>query len=123
MASLKENMGDSAMVPYLGVNLSDLTFTEDGNETYANVDIDPQGNNNSVSVNQGFSQLKTINFTKFKLISQLLSTLSTLQKAPKYTFERKEIVEEWLMNSFVPYEESDLFALSKQCEPRTIVKS
>jgi len=121
------------MVPFLGVNLSDLTFTEDGNDTYVNDYVSPITSSDrqqsksvtyidampqTIDKNVEISPLPLVNFEKFKLISQLLGTLQTLQKAPKYKFARVEGVETWLLNSFVPYEEADLFTLSKQCEPR-----
>lgn len=123
------------MVPFLGVNLSDLTFTEDGNESYvaeieSSLSAQPLGSPRSKSVtsidvmqqtldkNTEIIPLKLVNFEKFKLISQLLNTLQTLQKAPKYSFPKIDRVQDWLLNNFIPYEEADLFTLSKQCEPR-----
>jgi hypothetical protein len=122
------------MVPYLGVNLSDLTFTEDGNDTYT-ADIISTPELKKIHRKSSFTtstevfepplppnfqivQLGMINFTKFKLISQLLTNIQVLQKAPLYQFPKNDAVEDWLLNSFVPLEEGVMYTLSKQCEPR-----
>ncbi|ORY50306.1 ras GEF [Rhizoclosmatium globosum] len=68
------------VLPYLGVNLSDLTFTEDGNPTH---------------VFDEASKEQVINFSKFRMISKLLNGIIKSQTG-QFDFEHDEVANRWI---------------------------
>ena len=98
-------MGDIPILPYIGVNLTDLTFTEDGNPTFIP---------SSTETN------KIVNYAKFHLISQSLSTILLLQKSPKFDtmFKVDERAKDWIENCWPVFSEKNLYEISKMVEPR-----
>lgn len=94
----------SPILPYLGVNLSDLTFAEDGNPTY----LQPTSSTASLPI---------VNFTKFQLISHLVNSATQLQRG-EYTFPIDETVQNFLRNDWLVLDDAELYEASKIVEPR-----
>jgi hypothetical protein len=67
------------VLPYVGVNLTDLTFTEDGNPSFF---VDSNS-----SIENGDPALPLVNFGKMRLISQIISQIKEQQCSPDFTFE------------------------------------
>ncbi|KAI8836341.1 ras guanine nucleotide exchange factor domain-containing protein [Chytridium lagenaria] len=99
---LKDRKPETPMLPYLGVNLKDLTFAEDGNPTYMTSNV--------------------INFTKFRMISRLLESIVASQRGT-YEFKSDERVQGWLKEDWVCLDTNELYELSRQCEPRVPVST
>jgi len=99
--NIKEKAGESPIMPYLGVNLSDLTFTEDGNPTY---------------VPSGIEGVTAINFSKFRLVSKILANILLFQKMP-YDFKIEPKTYAWLRKGIPTCDDNEMYELSKQCEP------
>ncbi|KAJ3225262.1 Ras protein-specific guanine nucleotide-releasing factor [Clydaea vesicula] len=107
LSTLKAASGSAPMLPYIGISLSDLTFTEDGNPTF----VTEGGENNSLSV---------INFSKLRMISQILSTISEQLRSPHYQFTCQSNVQDWLLEEMHIMTESELYTQSKLCEPKGV---
>jgi len=90
-------------IPYIGVVLADLTFIEDGNTA----ETGPNG--------------KLINFYKHRLIYKVISSVLHLQSMP-YSFRRVPEVGK-LFRETEKLNESQLYALSLEREPRNAKKS
>ncbi|KAJ1533721.1 RasGEF [Nowakowskiella sp. JEL0078] len=88
------------ILPYLGVTLKDLTFAEDGNPTI--VQGDPSN---------------SINFLKFRMIADMIESVVRCQK-PSYTFQVDNKISNWLKYDWVVFDDAELYAHSKVCEPR-----
>ncbi|KAJ3103709.1 RasGEF [Phlyctochytrium bullatum] len=112
ITALKDRKPDVPILPYLGVNLKDLTFAEDGNPTY----IAPADVAVALRVPQNAAD-KYINFTKFRLISKLLENIMASQKG-QYDFKADDKVQGFLKDDWVALETADLYEHSRQCEPR-----
>lgn len=135
---LKEKLGDIPILPYIGVNLSDLTFTEDGNATFIQ-----EAPASSSSSNHGEQQTSTlssqippkivglsektirsiprqpiVNFSKLRLVSKLMSDVVLQQRGPRYTFVPENKTLEWIYDGWPLLSENDLYTQSKICEPR-----
>ncbi|KAI8829617.1 ras guanine nucleotide exchange factor domain-containing protein [Chytriomyces cf. hyalinus JEL632] len=108
IAQIKEQGASIPVLPYLGVNLSDLTFTEDGNPTYVTNDECSPG-----------ELIKIINFSKFKMISKLLSGILKFQSG-QYDFEYDEHVQRWLRTEWEAASSKELYEMSLLCEPRIV---
>ncbi|KAI9328809.1 ras guanine nucleotide exchange factor domain-containing protein [Obelidium mucronatum] len=93
----------AAVLPYLGVNLSDLTFTEDGNPSY-NSDDPATGE-------------RIINFSKFRMISKILGGILKSQVG-QYDFVFDDDVQRWLKNEWEAASSKELYDMSLLCEPR-----
>lgn len=100
-------MGDVPILPYVGVNLSDLTFTEDGNPTFYR---DP-------SSSMPFS-LPLVNFGKMRLISQIFTTIQEQQRCPNFSFPVNSKIQFWILDIWPLMSEADLYNASLICEPR-----
>ena len=79
MKGVRDRFGEIPVLPYVGVNLSDLTFSEDGNSTFFK---DPDS-----SVDMGDPPLPLVNFGKMRLISQVFSQIKEQQQSPDFKFE------------------------------------
>ena len=79
MKDVKERLGVVPVLPYVGVNLSDLTFSEDGNPSFF---VDPIS-----STDMGDPALPLVNFGKMRLISQVFSQIKDQQQSPDFVFE------------------------------------
>ncbi|TPX59857.1 hypothetical protein SpCBS45565_g07656 [Spizellomyces sp. 'palustris'] len=90
------------ILPYLGVNLSDLTFAEDGNPTL---------------IQSANPQPPVINFTKFRLVSSLVQSVSQLQRG-EYTFPVDENAQAFLRNEWIVLDDAELYEASRTAEPR-----
>ncbi|KAJ3035078.1 hypothetical protein HDV00_004342 [Rhizophlyctis rosea] len=163
LKTYRANNPKSPVMPYLGVTLSDLTFTEDGNPTYiepatlqnhpppkSSTDLtsttptsttpqpsrpaspSPQRTLQSQQPSQP-SPLPIINFTKFRLVSALISSLSDAQSLGSHSstgplsphsgpggwnFTPDERVQEWLRKEWVAYEDAELYDVSRMMEPK-----
>ncbi|KAJ3060861.1 hypothetical protein HDU98_003173 [Podochytrium sp. JEL0797] len=105
ISQLKQSSSSGTPVlPYLGVNLSDLTFTEDGN---------------SSSTTDDTSGEKLVNFSKFRMIAKLLTGVLGCQ-AGKYEFEYDDTVQRWLRSEWEAVSSKQLYELSLVCEPRAV---
>ncbi|KAJ3238683.1 hypothetical protein HDU78_003363 [Chytriomyces hyalinus] len=109
IAQIKEQGASIPVLPYLGVNLSDLTFTEDGNPTYVTND----------ECSSPGELIKIINFSKFKMISKLLSAILKFQSG-QYDFEYDEHVQRWLRTEWEAASSKELYEMSLLCEPRIV---
>lgn len=87
-------------IPYIGVCLADLTFIEDGNPDDIN----------------GLT-----NFYKRRLVYRVLSSIREMQATP-YTFSRVPEITN-LFRALSIHDDSRLYALSLECEPRNAKKS
>eukprot|EP01133_Synstelium_polycarpum_P017183 gene17183-20472_t len=94
-------------IPYLGINLTDLTFIEDGNPDY----LESTG---SATNNPTGSPL--INFKKRELFYTAWSDIARFQESP-YQFAQEEPLNTFLLH-FPQLEEKDLYELSIALEPR-----
>ncbi|KAJ3048112.1 RasGEF [Rhizophlyctis rosea] len=138
----------SPIMPYLGVTLSDLTFTEDGNPTYLETPAHPSptltASTNALNTSTKPAPSKTehlphINFTKFRLVAALISSLKELQgcgvvetatspgaTAPaggavvqaNWGFVPDERVQTWLRKEWIAFEDAELYDVSRMMEPR-----
>jgi len=82
-------------IPYIGVCLTDLTFSEDGNP-------DKLGN--------------LINFSKFSLINRVISSITQYQ-APQYSYPVNTEVQSFIQR-LPRLSDDELYKLSLQIEPR-----
>jgi hypothetical protein len=78
MKAKKERYGEVPVLPYVGVNLSDLTFSEDGNTSFY---IDPNAHKS-----MGDPALPLVNFGKMRLISGVFSLIKEQQRSPNFEF-------------------------------------
>jgi hypothetical protein len=69
-----------AVLPYIGISLTDLIFTEDGNPSFF---VD------SKSSEKGDPALPLVNFGKMRLISEIISQIKVQQRSPFRIFNRK----------------------------------
>jgi hypothetical protein len=76
MKETKERFGEVLILPYVGVNLSDLTLSEDGNPSFF---IDPKAHKSL-----GDPPLPLVNFGKMRLISQVFSLIKEQQRSPNF---------------------------------------
>jgi hypothetical protein len=78
MKATKDKFGEVPVLPYVGVNLSDLTFSEDGNPSFF---VDP-----NFHKSMGDPALPLVNFGKMRMISQVFSQIKEQQRAPTFEF-------------------------------------
>ncbi|KAJ3305382.1 RasGEF [Blyttiomyces sp. JEL0837] len=109
ISTIREKSPDTPILPYLGVNLKDLTFTEDGNPTF----LEPPG---TQPQSTNYSD-KVINFTKFRLISKLFDSIIESQRG-KYNFQTDDAIQRWLKTQWVSLDSAELYEQSKICEPK-----
>ncbi|KAJ3289543.1 hypothetical protein HDU79_003983 [Rhizoclosmatium sp. JEL0117] len=95
------------VLPYLGVNLSDLTFTEDGNPTH---------------VFDEASKEQVINFSKFRMISKLLNGIIKSQVG-QFDFEHDEVANRWIRQEWEALSSKELYEMSLVCEPRVVAST
>jgi len=88
-------------LPYLGRELADLTFISDGNRTF----IDNK-----------------VNVAKLTMMSRVLSGYLR-NHSDEYSLKVDPTCEAWLLRSYVPWSEKELFILSRVRERRKPVKS
>ncbi|KAJ3215349.1 RasGEF [Dinochytrium kinnereticum] len=119
ISALKDRKPESPLLPYLGVNLKDLTFAEDGNPTHLSL---AEVATTLRMPQQSVSDEKVINFTKFRMISKLLDSIVATQKG-LYDFKADEKVQMWLKEDWVCLETAELYEQSKICEPRVPVST
>ncbi|KAL3895970.1 MAG: hypothetical protein SGCHY_004373 [Lobulomycetales sp.] len=110
MRDVKEKFGEIPVLPYVGVNLSDLTFTEDGNPSFYE--------NPNATKELGDPPLPLVNFGKMRLISQVFSMIKEQQRSPNFEFEVNHKVQFWVLDIWPLMSETDLYAASLKCEPR-----
>jgi hypothetical protein len=79
MKETKERFGEVPVLPYVGVNLSDLTFSEDGNPSFF---VDPVSHKS-----MGDPPLPLVNFGKMRLISAVFSLIKEQQRSPNFEYE------------------------------------
>ncbi|KAJ3102225.1 RasGEF [Phlyctochytrium planicorne] len=119
IVALKDRKPEIPILPYLGVNLKDLTFAEDGNPTH----LSPTEVSAALKVPQeAITTEKMINFTKFRLLSKLLENISASQKG-SYDFKADDKIQIWLKEDWVALDTADLYEHSRQCEPRQPVST
>ncbi|KAI9091803.1 ras guanine nucleotide exchange factor domain-containing protein [Phlyctochytrium arcticum] len=155
--STVQKSGNCPILPYLGVNLSDLTFAEDGNPTFI---TQPAGNSTASAGNHGpasplnsqstqstvvaqsnepiqqttaplppagsllslasSSNVHTfplINFTKFRLISALVQSVSHLQRGD-FPYTPDEKIRNFLRNEWIVLDDAELYEASRAAEPK-----
>jgi son of sevenless-like protein len=115
LTSLKDRSIDKPVLPYLGVNLSDLTFTEDGNPTFLPTSDSP-GSDPAALPTSGNSE-KMINFSKFRMVSRLLQNILDFQKGD-FQFQVDESLQHFLKIEWTALDNAGLYEQSKICEPR-----
>lgn len=92
---------DPPIIPYLGVYLTDLTFTEDGNADYLRVQ-DGRGD--------------IINFEKMRRVAVVIKDICTYQQTP-YNFERVPMIYDFFAGD-LPFEDDQaLYGRSRILEP------
>ncbi|KAM9971336.1 hypothetical protein ACTFIW_011313 [Dictyostelium discoideum] len=92
-------------IPYLGFNLTDITFIEEGN-------TDNVSSTDPAAANIG----PLINFKKRELLYQAWADLSRFQETP-YTFQPEEPLNTFLLN-FPILDDKELYDLSIALEPK-----
>ncbi|KAJ3416659.1 RasGEF [Chytridiales sp. JEL 0842] len=117
LASLKERSTNTAILPYLGVNLQDLTFTEDGNPTFLAETPNSTQSQLSTPETPRDTSDKLINFSKFRMISRLLQNIMDYQKG-EYTFNADDGIQDFLKTGWRALDNAGLYEQSKLCEPR-----
>ncbi|RKO92949.1 ras guanine nucleotide exchange factor domain-containing protein [Blyttiomyces helicus] len=105
----REKSGSGAILPYLGVNLSDLTFAEDGNPTYV-------GAGESKATPEPANQ-RTINFSKFRLVSSIMQNVLQLQQG-EFDFKVDERVQHFLRVQWTSLDDAELYEHSRNVEAR-----
>ncbi|KAL3895971.1 MAG: hypothetical protein SGCHY_004374 [Lobulomycetales sp.] len=113
MRDVKEKFGEIPVLPYVGVNLSDLTFTEDGNPSFYE--------NPNATKELGDPPLPLVNFGKMRLISQVFSMIKEQQRSPNFQFDVNLQIQFWILEVWPLISENDLYAASLKCEPRAAV--
>ena len=101
LTAIREKHGSSACVPYLGVFLKDLTFSEDGNATFLNV-------------RDGI-----INYQKFAMIGEILERITVYQQNSYRKYARNEpFVQEWV-KLYPILSDGELYSMSKCIEEKS----
>jgi len=89
-------------LPYLGVFLTDLTFIEDGNPYFLNID----------------GRTDIINFEKMRRVSVVIEKIVIYQQQP-YNFTKVDHIYNYLENlSSKILSEKELYTISLEVEPR-----
>ncbi|RKP04316.1 hypothetical protein CXG81DRAFT_8459 [Caulochytrium protostelioides] len=99
LRQLRESNPGCPVVPYLGVNMSDLTFSEDGNPTLMAHDD------------------TLINFGKFQLISRGFDQILELQRN-QYPYRVDALLGDYLRRRWEAVDETTLYEYSFACEAR-----
>ncbi|KAI9347440.1 ras guanine nucleotide exchange factor domain-containing protein, partial [Zopfochytrium polystomum] len=133
---LQQRPPGTAMLPYLGVNLKDLTFTEDGNPTFLDAAVGAEPFPSSAA-QTGFSSssssssssptssssthhcpsMPVINFSKFYMISVLFDGVLAAQQG-SYGFPVDMAVQRWIKTGWPVLLDKELYEMSLECEPR-----
>lgn len=92
---------DPPIIPYLGVYLTDLTFTEDGNPDYLRV----QDNRDDI-----------INFEKMRRVAVVIKDICTYQQTP-YNFEKVPMIYDFFSGELPFEDDQPLFNRSRKLEP------
>ncbi|KAI8824055.1 ras guanine nucleotide exchange factor domain-containing protein [Fimicolochytrium jonesii] len=100
------------ILPYLGVNLSDLTFAEDGNPSFLSTP--------SSAIAGGKTSAPVINFTKFQLISSLIRSIVGLQARGSYAFPPDMKLQAFLIQEWPVLDDAELYEYSKVAEPKQL---
>ncbi len=88
--------------PYVGLVLKDLTFIEDGNESFLD------------------DKKTVINFQKMHMIGRMFGQVQKFQQSP-YEFEVKPVLSAWLRaGRKIVTSDDELYALSFQCQPKKV---
>ncbi|KAI8815016.1 ras guanine nucleotide exchange factor domain-containing protein [Cladochytrium replicatum] len=99
LESVRQKSAEAPVMPYLGLTLKDLTFAEDGNQTF----LPPE--------------CIHVNFQKFRMISGMLEQVSELQRR-RYDFAPEEQMQWFLVEGWIVLDDAELYEQSKICEPR-----
>jgi len=92
---------DPPIIPYLGVYLTDLTFTEDGNSNY-------------LKVQDGREDI--VNFEKMRRVAVLIKDICTYQQTP-YNFEKVPLIYDFFAGDLPFEDDNSLFRRSRVLEP------
>ena len=92
---------DPPIIPYLGVYLTDLTFTEDGNPDY-------------LRVQDGRTDI--VNFEKMRRVAVLIKDICTYQQTP-YNFEKVPMIFDFFAGELPFEDDQPLFNRSRKLEP------
>jgi hypothetical protein len=92
---------DPPIIPYLGVYLTDLTFTEDGNSNY-------------LKVQDGREDI--VNFEKMRRVAVLIKDICTYQQTP-YNFEKVSVIYDFFAGELPFEDDNSLFRRSRALEP------
>ncbi|KAJ3153322.1 hypothetical protein HDU86_005279 [Geranomyces michiganensis] len=109
LRTLQAQHSNHPILPYLGVNLSDLTFAEDGNPTH----LAPLPTDSSPGATGPI-----INFSKFRLVATLVRSVGQLQARGDYTFPPDPRVQNFLLCEWGVFDDAELYEASKIVEPR-----
>ncbi|KAJ3182085.1 Ras protein-specific guanine nucleotide-releasing factor [Geranomyces variabilis] len=112
LRTLQAQHSSHPILPYLGVNLSDLTFAEDGNPTHLNPPASDSSNPGPAVAGP------IINFSKFRLVSMLVRSVAQLQARGDYTFPPDPRVQTFLLCEWGVFDDAELYEASKIVEPR-----
>ncbi|KAI9202628.1 ras guanine nucleotide exchange factor domain-containing protein [Polychytrium aggregatum] len=109
--------GGIPCVPYLGVNLSDLTFAEDGNPTFAKPSVALEAEPLAKVAGAAPPPTPIVNFNKFRFISQLINKIEFMQRY-EYTLPPDPKIQDFILHEWGNLTEAELYTASKVCEPR-----
>lgn len=102
---------DPPAVPYLGVYLTDLTFTDDGNPDMSAVDGAPD---------------KLVNFSKMRMVAHIMREIKQYQQAPYSVAPDPDLLAFLLMakskTAALAEGDDDLYDISLRIEPRELVR-
>ncbi|KAJ3021952.1 RasGEF [Thoreauomyces humboldtii] len=99
-----------AILPYLGVTLSDLTFAEDGNPTF----VQPTTSESTAQ--------PLVYFTKFRLVATLVRSVAQLQARGDYSavFAPDIRIQRFLLHDWGVLDDAELYATSLRSEARLV---
>lgn len=146
LVAVRESSGTDPIIPYLGLNIQDLTFAEDGNSTFytpknekiQRVEITKTATS-AVGIRDGkvqeYEQIlrepenmnkrtssyvqPLINFDKFRLVSKLI--YQTLEyQAGFYEIEPDKLLQQNL-NDWETFTDAELYKISRLAEPKETV--
>ncbi|KAL6074613.1 Ras guanine nucleotide exchange factor [Balamuthia mandrillaris] len=106
---------DPPAIPALGVYLKDLTFIEDGNDTYLSKKKEGEGEEGATNPTDQPDR-GLLNFAKMRMIASVIQEVHRFQQCP-YEWEENVAVKDYIKACKVLTTDKELRALSLSCEP------